>query len=705
MSEHEHHHSKANGENQMPESEGLRSEAPPPLQLFASPVAPPDGGGIGNESESIQAPLQMQQGEDAGPEGFTPLEALGVARDAPAEGEEPEDSGGVYLRDTPDATDETTVIRRIPYQEQFFIQAQSDTWYQVRTLDGDEGFVAKHLVSVNGSNTMGFTVHLIQAGETAQGIARRYFNGDDGRAEFIPNELDYAKAIWAYNTQHYGKETGISQSGEQIYSLTEGVTIWIPSTDWAYRYVKDLPHDERHGDSWSRWVYEYVTYDNPLVGSVREYLESLAEEWNPAHAQAVMEVIKEHLQSGRDTMITVMDKVPAFAQFIIPGGPVAPVFANFSVSFLIGALDQAVNTPPEVLQQVLKSYLTAAIDPEFYIGMIEGAVTGIGNWFTDIWDVISMIGEFVGTAAQTVFSADTYTEDIPELAQAIAQALPEVAEFIQSIEISEIFAAMHDTAATMGEQMGASAFSAILGHLGNSPFGQGFSSGKIMGYLIPEIILAVGTEGIGTAIKGALTGLKGLKTAMTAFTKVGATAFRAARGMILKVMEMAYAMIRSGSKKAQAFGEKFAELLRKLLRIANGGRGRGVWDLPPFERGRALETRFPINLPANYPTIDYFSRGVAASVKSVDLLADTYQTPAKLNALLRKYVRKVSRYDGLDKWGDAPTILPEDIISRKLELVIPPGATSEQMSIIEGVISYGATLDNPVEVVVSVIAN
>lgn len=704
MSDREHHHSKANCDNQMPESEGLRSEAPPPLQLFASPVAPPNGSGTDKSSENAHAPLQMQQGEDARPEGFAPYEALGVARDAPAEGEAPEDSGGAYLRETPDATDETTVIRRIPYQEQFFIQAQSDTWYQVRTLDGYEGFVTKHLVSVNGANTMGFAVHLIRAGETAQGIARKYFNGDDGRAEFIPNELDYAKAIWAYNTQHYGEETGIAQSGEQIYSLTEGVTIWIPSTDWAYRYVKDLPHDERHGDSWSRWVYEYVTYDNPLVGSVRESLESLAEEWNPAHAQAVMEVIKEHLQSGRDTMITVMDKVPAFAQFIVPGGPVAPVFANFSISFLIGALDQATNTPPEVLQQVLKSYLTAAIDPEFYIGLIEGAVTGIGNWFTDIWDVISMIGEFAGTAAQTVFSADTYTEDIPELAQAIAQALPEVAEFIQSIEISEIFAAMHDTAATMGEQMGASAFSAILGHLGNSPFGQGFSSGKIMGYLVPEIILAVGTEGIGTAIKGALTGLKGLKTAMTAFSKVGATAFRAARGMILKVMEMAYAMIRSGSKKAQAFGEKFAELLRKLLRIANGGRGRGVWDLPPFERGRALEMRFPINLPANYPVIDYFRRGVAASVKSVDLLADTYQTPAKLNAVIRKHVRKVSDFNGYRQWGFADEILPSQISGRKLDLVIPSGASPQQMEVVQNAVAYGRSLPNPVDVVIHVVA-
>ncbi|MEM1000227.1 MAG: hypothetical protein AAGN35_24450, partial [Bacteroidota bacterium] len=386
------------------------------------------------------------------------------------------------------------------------------------------------------------------------------------------------------------------------------------------------------------------------------------------------------------------------------GGAVASVFANFSVSFLIGALDQAVNTPPEVLQQVLKSYLTAAIDPEFYIGMIEGAVTGIGNWFTDIGEVIALIGEFVGTAAQTAFSADTYTEDIPELAGAIGQALPEVAEFIQGIEISEIFAAMHDTAATLGEQMGASAFSAILGHLGNSPFGQGFSSGKIMGYLIPEIILAVGSAGIGTAVKGALAGLKGLKTAMGAFAKGGATAFRAARGAILQVMEMAYALVRSGSKKAQAFGKKFTELLQRLLRIGNGGRSRGVWDLPPFARGRALETRFPINLPGNYPTIDYFRRGVAASVKSVDLLAETYQTPARLNAVIRKHVRKVSGFNGYRQWGFADEILPRQISARKLDLVIPEGASVEQMAVVQNAVAYGRSLPNPVDVVIHVVA-
>ncbi len=128
MSTHEHHHSHADGENQTLESDGLRSKPPPPLQLLASPVDPPGGGGSLNDP----IPLQLQEGEqDSQPEGFAPLEALGVARDAPTKGQEKEDSGGVYLRDTPDATDETSIITRIPYQTQFFIQAQNATWYKV----------------------------------------------------------------------------------------------------------------------------------------------------------------------------------------------------------------------------------------------------------------------------------------------------------------------------------------------------------------------------------------------------------------------------------------------------------------------------------------------------------------------------------------------------------------------------------------------
>ncbi|MEM6273496.1 MAG: hypothetical protein AAF998_29090, partial [Bacteroidota bacterium] len=311
--------------------------------------------------------------------------------------------------------------------------------------------------------------------------------------------------------------------------------------------------------------------DNPLVGSVREHLESLAEEWNPTQAQAVMEVLKEHLQGGRDTMLTVMDKVPAFAQFIVPGGAVASVFANFSVSFLIGALDQAVNTPPEVLQQVLKSYLTAAIDPEFYIGMIEGAVTGIGNWFTDIGEVISMIGEFVGAVGQMAFSKETYTEDIPQLVEAVGQSLPAIGEFIQSIEISEIFATIRSTAASLGESMGANAFSQFLEHLGNSPFGQGFSSGKIMGYLIPEIILAVGSAGIGTVLKNALTGLRPILKGAKLVGTAAVNAMKRVGPFLDDLIKVAQKLIESGKAGASTFGQKFLELLRKLKRIAQGG--------------------------------------------------------------------------------------------------------------------------------------
>ena len=565
MSAHEHHHSYGDGESKPLESKGLKSMVPPPWQLSASPVDPP-GEGL---TSGDHAPLQLQEGDQSQPtEGFSPLEALGVARDAPAKGEEKEDSGGVYLRSTPASGDESTIITRIPYQTQFFIQAQNATWYKVRTLEGEEGFVAKHLVSVNGAGTMGFTVHLIQSGETAQGIAGKYFNGDDGRAEFKVNTLDYAKAIWAYNTQHYGKEVGIASSGEQIYSLSEGVTIWIPSTDWAYRYVKDLPRDERHGDSWARWVYEFVTYDNAVVGSVREHLQALAEEWDPANAQAVMEVIKGHLQSGRDTMVTAMESNPVLTAVI---GPAGPVLANFAVSFVVGALDQAKNSPPEVLQQVLKSYLTAAIDPEFNIGLVEGVLNGIGNWFSDIGEAIQMIGQFVGAVGKIAFSKDTYTEDIPQLANAIAEALPDLAQFIQEIELSEVLAAMHGTAASMGEQMGAGAFSQLLGHLGNSPFGQGFSSGKIMGYLIPEIALAVGTEGIGTVLKNALTGLRPILKGAKLVGKAAINAIKRIGPFLDDLMKVAQKLVESGKAAASSFGQKLLDLLKKLKRIATRG--------------------------------------------------------------------------------------------------------------------------------------
>ncbi|MEM6270680.1 MAG: hypothetical protein AAF998_14660 [Bacteroidota bacterium] len=47
MSDHDRIFNRAEGANQMPESERMRSESPPPFQLVASPVVPPAGGGEG----------------------------------------------------------------------------------------------------------------------------------------------------------------------------------------------------------------------------------------------------------------------------------------------------------------------------------------------------------------------------------------------------------------------------------------------------------------------------------------------------------------------------------------------------------------------------------------------------------------------------------------------------------------------------------
>lgn len=546
-----------------------------------SPLAQTSGGGqslppppsLLPESQPFQLQAIQRQETEEPSGGFTPVNLLGVARDAPDQGQDSADSGGVYLRDTPSTSDDSTILRRIPYQEQFFITAQGPGWYQVRTLQGEEGFVSSQrgLVSTNSPDTFGFTVHVVQPNERAQQLAQGYFVEGDNQSEFRPNSLDYAKAIWAYNLEHYqGQELGIQRHSDEDYRLIAGYAIWIPSGDWAYRYIRELPRSERHGDSLVRWAYEYASYDNPLIVSVRSNLESLAEGWNMEDAREIIEQLKVFVASSRDAMVGVVSEIPGLVA-ILPAGNTSAILANFASSFVIGLLDQALNTPPEVLQQVLRSFLTAVIDPEFNLGTLTGIVQGIGNWFTDLWDTVSAIGEFIGAAFETLTSPETYTDDIPELVQALQDSFPAVREFLQELELAELMAGLHGIASSMGEQLGAGAFSQIIGFMGASPFGQGLGIGKIIGYLIPEVVLAVVTSGGGSAIKGAATALRGVANALKSAGKMIGKGLAKVGPFLDDLIRFAMALVKSGIDAAKVFGKKLIKLLESLKSIGRGG--------------------------------------------------------------------------------------------------------------------------------------
>ena len=113
-----------------------------------------------------------------------------------------------------------------------------------------------------------------------------------------------------------------------------------------------------------------------------------------------------------------------------------------------------------------------------------------------------------------------------------------------------------------------------------------------------------------------------------------------------------------------------------------------VWELPSTLRGFEIEKMLGGNLPFGFKTIDKFEKGIATSIKSVDLTASTYSNTSKLNSLLKGYVDKVSGFEGYRKAG--VEITKDMIKQRELVVAIQQGkGTKEQMKVINEIIEYG----------------
>jgi RHS repeat-associated protein len=112
--------------------------------------------------------------------------------------------------------------------------------------------------------------------------------------------------------------------------------------------------------------------------------------------------------------------------------------------------------------------------------------------------------------------------------------------------------------------------------------------------------------------------------------------------------------------------------------------------LRPIARGRVIERLLGAQraLAPSFPVIDRFSRGVATSIKSLDLLAKTYQRIANLTRVVRGYIDALATFQGAARGG--VTITGNMIKARELILALPRGATAEQLSALKELGRYAA---------------
>ena len=106
-----------------------------------------------------------------------------------------------------------------------------------------------------------------------------------------------------------------------------------------------------------------------------------------------------------------------------------------------------------------------------------------------------------------------------------------------------------------------------------------------------------------------------------------------------------------------------------------------VWNLGSIARGRLIEQtilgRMPSTLQAglkNFPVIDDFYQGVASSIKSIDLMAKTYQNTAALTSKIMRDAWKLSEFQGASLGGYS--VAAGQIQERVLVVVVENGAAT-----------------------------
>lgn len=132
------------------------------------------------------------------------------------------------------------------------------------------------------------------------------------------------------------------------------------------------------------------------------------------------------------------------------------------------------------------------------------------------------------------------------------------------------------------------------------------------------------------------------------------------------------------------------DLLRAGNAAANAAQA-SPWVLGWAERGRQIEKMLGnstlglwlANVASNFPVVDYWDEasGLVTSVKSMDLGAQTYQELGRLASTVRSYVDKLRDFAGATRKGF--TITLDEIRRRQLILAIPPGATDDQLRVLQ----------------------
>ncbi|MCW3071232.1 MAG: hypothetical protein JWO44_1122 [Bacteroidetes bacterium] len=280
--------------------------------------------------------------------------------------------------------------------------------------------------------------------------------------------------------------------------------------------------------------------------------------------------------------------------------------------------------------KLLEHQLENMIDPEFMLGQIAGVFVGIYDWFKDIvimiWDLLKFIWESIESAWQqlkdmltfaTTGKPPQYVTDIMDSAKAAGLWLKEngkmLIEFIVHLIKNpdaraklgaDIKAAVFGGAKALAKTAGAAVAKTQADFMSAPAYDQGMTMGKVVGYLIPEIVLAVFSGSIGNWIKAGLKAFQTSRAAIAIFrgakwlVEIGRAVLKAFGRIGDTIIELAGGIFKK-------LGESFKTLLEFFKKLMKWGD-----EMPaPKKLGKGEELADNLGWPKPEPSYKWVDRG------------------------------------------------------------------------------------------------
>ncbi len=248
-----------------------------------------------------------------------------ILQEVPAEGTLVNQIGVVVpeanLRPSPSTANQP--LRLLEFNTRLqIIKEVSGGWYYISTEDGDTGYVAAHLVK-KGMPEPGARLHKVTSGESAIGIAEKYYKNDATQwgqdLRFFINVLVYANQ--GAGNLDKGISTAKADDSWREAKVKSGYYIWIPSV----AYAQSLKDKVASGSI------SYGIKDG--INNTINYLNQKIEDFNYAN-QFVIQLLPEKLSS--DLLVAIKSALISFAISMVAAGLLLAIAAGLGA--LIGAL-------------------------------------------------------------------------------------------------------------------------------------------------------------------------------------------------------------------------------------------------------------------------------------------------------------------------------------------------------------------------------